>query len=167
MRILTSLFLLLLAVTNLFLVLQNRYRITNLEQVLVMDAARASVSHAPVLKDDSREDDITRGLALCEALRAQFGWGRFRNMALPQKVREAFWEEVVMDGGCEALMGRDLTIKDIYWGGNYAKVTFKETDEWLQINLWRMTRQSSKPWNPTGWLFAARLSLVEDEGVSL
>ena len=123
MRILVSLSLLLIATANLFLVLHTQYQVAAMEQMLVLDAALGSLSSAPVLKDSEKAEAVTRGLALRDALRAYFGWGRFRGISLPADVREAFWEEVVVGDDCKGLIGKDLTIQNIFWGTNYARVT--------------------------------------------
>ncbi len=131
----------------------------------VLDPARAT---AALVRDRPKAGGI-RDLALREALRVRFGWGRYHDQdpeAL-QRFRDAYWRKVTIEESCRDLGKTDLSPDRIVWGGNFAKVHFRETGRILQINFWRMRRGEARIVNPTGWVFSARLSLIENKGLGL
>ncbi len=107
--------------------------------------------------------------ALKEALRVAFRWGRYRGQT-PQRLKRfeaAYWEQLRLLPECYALRGLPISVDRILWGPNYAKVYLRGTRAALQVNFWGRERGPSSPWNPTGWRFRAKISLIAGRGLGL
>ena len=164
-RLAISLFVLVLALANLLAATRFSFWLDReaVRHLAILDPARSTAT------SPGQTNTPPRDLALREALRAWFGWGRYRDQDPKTRdlFREAYWDTVTLDGACVALGKQELTIEVIVWGGNFAKVQFHETGRILQINFWGMRREGVRPENPTGWRFSAHLSLVENKGLGL
>jgi len=158
-----SLFLLLLAVVNLFLTLYVHIQVKK-HEVLVWDPARQTLQWARP-QDHALERE--RMIALKDAVRIEFGWGRFRSQAELGPFKAAYWDALKVEAGCQKLYEQDCEILDVVWGGNYALIHFKSVAEILQVNFRNMRRGSISHENPTGWRFDGWLCLVEAGGLSL
>ncbi len=131
--------------------------------VLIVDPKRDAVLWATPKQED-RQRDISS--ALKEALRVEFGWGRFRKQDGLKPFHLAYWDGIQVDGGCNRLYDKDFEIQTIVWGGNYALIHFSNNSEILQVNLRGMRKVMASAENPTGWRFQGWLTLVEG-GISL
>ena len=135
------------------------------ESMTVVDPARHIANQAEHLPDAAQ----ARDLALKEALRLHFRWGRYRSQP-PEFVRasaSAYWIQAVMDDACKPLVGSQVTVTRVVWGANYAKVAFRDHPQWLQLNFWAIEQGPQSSENPTGWQFSARISLIDARGVTL
>lgn len=107
--------------------------------------------------------------ALKQALRVAFRWGRYRGQT-PARLKtfeSALWQRPRLPPECQALRGLPIAIERIVWGPNYAKVHLRGSQAALQVNFWGRERGSSSAWNPTGWRFRAKISLIEGRGLGL
>ena len=153
-----------LALINLALAAAYVYGVRpgHLQRVTVFDPSRERIT--PVTPSEA--PDLARELALREALRVVFGWGRFRGQT-PERLpafRDAYWDRLSVDPDCQVLGEKDLSIESLVSGANYAKVRLKGTAHLLQVNFWSGERGRPSRENPTGWRFGAKLDLIDNQG---